>query len=350
MLQGFRFAAVTAVLFVAACAPDTTSVSRPGPIGGTGARAATTAAEATPATISILPNEVVGGTATSTIRVDVDAAVACCDRTMQVTSNNPTVLPFLSSATTVSAGATFAAVQLLPATVSQQRIVTVSVTGNSVTRSIDLIVDPPGTPPPAPTLSSYTVTPATVNAGTTAIGTVTIPSPAPSGGLVVTLSSRQPGTASVPASVTVPPGATSVSFPITTFVGFPNSTTVVRLFAQNVNTIVEGDIGVVTGGTTSTSTSLAAPALLTPSADQRFAPGSSLTFDWTDVAGAASYEIQIDDRDTFPAPLTVDASVTASQFSTRALPTSTLFWRVRGRSSSGAAGAWSQVRRFELKN
>jgi hypothetical protein len=97
------------------------------------------------------------------------------------------------------------------------------------------------------------------------------------------------------------------------------------------------------------SAGLSAPTLLAPSADQRFAPGANVTFDWSDVAGAASYEVQIDDRDTFPPPLTRDQTVTASQLSTATLPTSTLFWRVRAVSSTGVASAWSRVRRFEIK-
>jgi hypothetical protein len=449
MIRGSHLAAVTAMtLFAAACLSDKTST--PGvtsPSGGPSSRQTTTT-EATPLAMSIFPNEVVGGSGSATARVDVDSAVACCDRTMRVTSNNPSVMSVLSTGTTVSAGATFAAVQLLPATVSQQTVVTIFVTGNGVTVSANLIVDPPGTPPPPPTLSSFTVTPTTVNAGTTATGTVTIPNAAPSGGLVVSLSSRLPASASVPSSVTVPQGATSVSFPVTTFVGFPNSTNEVRIDASNVNTVLESFVDVVTGNTTTTSptlysltlgstsvaggtsttgtvaltaaapsggavvslssantgvattpsnvtvpagafsasfaiatravtssttlnisasyagtslstpltvnpssttTTLAAPTLLTPSADQKFARGSNITFDWSDATNATSYTIQIDDKDTFPSPLIVNQTVTSSQFSTNTLPTSTMFWRVRANSSSGTAGAWSAARRFEIK-
>jgi hypothetical protein len=100
--------------------------------------------------------------------------------------------------------------------------------------------------------------------------------------------------------------------------------------------------------TTSTG-SLAAPALVSPAADSRFTPGTNITFDWSDASGAASYTIQIDDKDTFPAPLVATQTVTASQFSTAALPTTTMWWRVRANSSSGTAGPWSTVRRFEVK-
>jgi hypothetical protein len=95
---------------------------------------------------------------------------------------------------------------------------------------------------------------------------------------------------------------------------------------------------------------LAAPLLVTPAADARFAPGTNITFDWSDVTGAASYTIQIDDSNTFPSPLIVNQNVTASQFSTSTLPTTTMWWRVRGNDASSSAGNWSAIRRFEVKN
>ena len=169
-------------LLAAACGTDPSPAPRAAldPRRGRGSFQSSATPQATPLSISIFPNEVVGGTGSVTARVNVDSAISCCDRTMQVTSNNSTVLPFLSTATTVSAGATFAAVQLLPAQLSQQTVVTIFVTGNGVTKSVDLIVDPPGTTVP-PTLSSYVVNPGTVAAGTTSTGTIFLPGPAPAG-------------------------------------------------------------------------------------------------------------------------------------------------------------------------
>jgi hypothetical protein len=97
----------------------------------------------------------------------------------------------------------------------------------------------------------------------------------------------------------------------------------------------------------STST-LPAPSLLSPAADARFSPGTSITFDWTDVSGAASYTIQIDDSDTFSSPL-VNQNTTVSQFTTNTLPTIRMWFRVRANSSSGTPGNWSSARRFEVK-
>ena len=71
----------------------------------------------------------------------------------------------------------------------------------------------PSTPPA--TLSQFSVTPATVDAGARSEGTVTLAARAPASGIDIRLSSSD-GVAVVPMSVLVPAGATSATFPITT--------------------------------------------------------------------------------------------------------------------------------------
>jgi Beta-propeller repeat len=95
---------------------------------------------------------------------------------------------------------------------------------------------------------------------------------------------------------------------------------------------------------------LAAPSLLSPAHDARFSPGQSITFDWSDVSGAASYTIQIDDSESFSAPPTVSHTTSASSFTTSTLPTIRMWWRVRAHDASGAPGNWSSLRRFEVKD
>ena len=91
--------------------------------------------------------------------------------------------------------------------------------------------------------------------------------------------------------------------------------------------------------------SLPAPSLQSPADDARFNRGQSITFNWTDVAGASGYTIQIDDSQSFSAPLTLEQAVTASQFTTSTLPARRMWWRVRADN-----GAWSASRRFEVRN
>jgi len=62
---------------------------------------------------------------------------------------------------------------------------------------------------PAPTLSEIVLSPTSVVGGNSSQGTATLTSAAPAGGAVVTLSSSNTSTATVPASATVAGGATS---------------------------------------------------------------------------------------------------------------------------------------------
>lgn len=69
---------------------------------------------------------------------------------------------------------------------------------------------------PGPRLATLTISPTRVTGGSSATGTVTLDGPAPVGGAVVTAESQWTASAWCPASVTVPAGATSASFPIST--------------------------------------------------------------------------------------------------------------------------------------
>lgn len=73
-------------------------------------------------------------------------------------------------------------------------------------------------PPPRvqPVLESLSLNPARVTGGTPSTATASLSLAAPAGGLTVTLSSSDPATAAVPASVTIGAGASSATFPVTT--------------------------------------------------------------------------------------------------------------------------------------
>ncbi|MCC7435442.1 MAG: hypothetical protein IT363_12215 [Methanoregulaceae archaeon] len=66
-------------------------------------------------------------------------------------------------------------------------------------------------------LASLSVNPNVVIGGGSSQGIVTVSSPAPTGGMVVNLSSNKPLVASVPANTTVPAASTNVLFAVTTF-------------------------------------------------------------------------------------------------------------------------------------
>ena len=198
--------------------------------------------------------------------------------------------------------------------------------------------------PAAPTLTSLALNPTTVTGGASSQGTVTLSSAAATGGALVTLSSSNAGIAATPASVTVAAGATTANFTITTTTVAATSTATISATFSGVTrtaTLTVNQAG---------STPLPAPSLVSPANDARFSLGQAITFDWTDVAGAATYTLEIDDSSSFAAPLIVSQTVTASQFTTSTLPTGTMWWRVRANAASGAPGNWSTARRFEVRN
>jgi len=69
---------------------------------------------------------------------------------------------------------------------------------------------------PPPSVLSLSLSPASVAGGSSSTGTVTLTGTAPAGGVSVALSSSDTTVATVPASVTVPAGATSATFTVST--------------------------------------------------------------------------------------------------------------------------------------
>lgn len=230
--------------------------------------------------------------------------------------------------------------------------VTASVGG--VTKSIFVTVHPDPNAPPI--LQSVSLSPTTVTGGNNVTGTIFLNSPAPPGGVEATLSTTNLVAKPQP-TVTVPAGQTSVNFTVTTSAVSSNTpvtiTAIIGSASQSASmTVTPGGAPTPTPAPTATpppSTTLAAPSQLSPAADSRFLPGTNITFDWSDVSGAASYTIQISDQTSF-SPLIVNQNLTASQFSSSTLPTKTMWWRVRANEASGKAGAWSAARRFEVKS
>ncbi len=89
----------------------------------------------------------------------------------------------------------------------------------------------------------------------------------------------------------------------------------------------------------------AAPTLISPAQDA--SPTQVITFDWSDVANATSYRIQVDDSSNFASPLIFDRIVTPSTFTAPYfLNVRRHWWRVRAINSAGVAGPYSSTRRF----
>ena len=95
---------------------------------------------------------------------------------------------------------------------------------------------------------------------------------------------------------------------------------------------------------------LAAPTLVSPANNAILPLNQSITFSWKLVAGAATYQIQIDDSSSFSSPLVLSRTgLTQTQTSHTFSSERTFWWRVRGRTASGTNGAWSTVRSFVIR-
>ncbi|PYR02751.1 MAG: hypothetical protein DMG00_28170, partial [Acidobacteria bacterium] len=197
-----------------------------------------------PASLTLDPTSTVGTGGSSFGRVTV-ASAQPTDTIFQLTSSHPAIAQ-VNNSVMVPAGAIAGGFNVFTTQVTTQTVVTISVTGGGVTKSATLTVTPDAAPPPPPaaTLSAFSVSPTSVVGGASATGTVTLASAAPAGGTVVSLSSNQPGAASVPASVTVTAGATKATFAITTFA---SAGTTVQLAATLGSTTLFAALGVTQG-------------------------------------------------------------------------------------------------------
>jgi hypothetical protein len=150
-----------------------------------------------------------GGVATITL-----GAAAPAPLLLTLSTNHPELFSSLPANVTFFTGSTnasFAFVTNKSATVTTPVSVTASYGASAA--NLALTVNPPASS--TPPLTNLTVSPATVNGGTSSTGTVTLQSAAPNGGAVVQLFSSS-SVATVPASITVPAGAATATFPIST--------------------------------------------------------------------------------------------------------------------------------------
>ncbi|HEY0376771.1 MAG TPA: hypothetical protein VGC87_07430 [Pyrinomonadaceae bacterium] len=175
--------------------------------GGVAKSAPLTVAPLAISSLTINPASIVGGNAvTGTVMLNGPAPAGGA----VVTLSDSIPAATTPSNVTVPAGAktkTFS-VTTVPVTINQGGNVTASYGG--ATKSAALVVQ-------ALALSSVTLSPASVAGGVGVAGTVTLNGPATSAGVVVTLSDNLAAT-TVPSNVTVPAGATSKTFNITTTV------------------------------------------------------------------------------------------------------------------------------------
>jgi hypothetical protein len=175
--------------------------------------------------VSVNPAAVVGP-APSTGTVTLGQAAPAGGAVVTLASNNlnaATVPPSV----TVAANATTATFPITTKPAIAVTAVTITATYNGVAKTATLTVNPPAT------LAALTMNPATMVFGTISTGTVTLTSAAPAGGAVVALASSEWVSFVLPASVTIPAGATSAQFQVTNAIG--QATTIITASYNGVN-------------------------------------------------------------------------------------------------------------------
>ncbi|MFN7925885.1 MAG: VCBS repeat-containing protein [Bryobacteraceae bacterium] len=161
------------------------------------------------AQVKLAPGSVIGGSANSTGTVTLGGIAAAEGAVVTLTSSNPSAASFPAGSTvTIPAGASSATFSVATQAVASATAVDVSASSAGVTFTAPLNVVAPYS------LTGLAVNPASQYGIFTVTGAITLSGPADSAA-VVTLASANSALASAPASVTVPAGATSATFPIT---------------------------------------------------------------------------------------------------------------------------------------
>ena len=185
----------------------TTSVTISGTYNGAVVIKGMTLIPLTPASVTLSPSSIIGSTASTANKVTMNG-IAPADTVVNLSSNNSGVT--VPASVTVAAGTSVSPVfTITTSLVSATTQVTISASYNGVSKMATLTVNPiVATPVLSPT--------SVVGGVSTTANKVTLNIAAPAGGLVVNLSSSDPGVG-VPASVSVAAGATaSPVFTITT--------------------------------------------------------------------------------------------------------------------------------------
>ena len=157
--------------------------------------------------LAVSPTSVRGGQ-NSTGTVTLTGPAPAGGLTVTLASNNTNAIA--PANVKVPAGATSATFPIPTNVVGTQNTATITATlGTSATATLTI------TPP---VITALSTSPANLKGGLPSTGTVTISDPAPTGGILITLSSDTPAVASTVPSVTVLQGATTATFAITTHV------------------------------------------------------------------------------------------------------------------------------------
>ncbi len=245
--------------------------------------------------VSLSPSSVAGGVAsTGTVRL---ASVAPSSGHVITLSSSNTAAATVPATVKVAAGKNSATFSIKTYPTTSNKSTTIYATLGSATKSAVLTVTPAK-------LSSLAISPTTIINTRTAVATVKISGPAPTGGIEIGLSSNN-AAASVPETVTIPAGATSKTFTVTA--GTPSAKTSVIISAT-------------LGSASKTATISVTPLLLSSyTMGTSVVGGKSLTgtvtLNGTAPTGGASVQLSSDNSaGTVPATVLVKSGATSATF------------------------------------
>jgi len=177
-------------------------------------------------TVSVNPVSVNGGTAaTGTVTLGSPAPVGGV--VVALTSSSATAV--VPASVTVAAGATTATFVISTTVVAASTPAVITASSLGVSKTTTLTVNPV-----AVTFSTLTLSPTSVRGGrANSTATITLGAVTPTA-VVVNLASSNLGAATVPAMVTIPAGASRVTFTVTSVTGTTNRTTVISGTALGV--------------------------------------------------------------------------------------------------------------------
>jgi hypothetical protein len=202
-------AGATSATFTVASVPVAadTSVTISATSGTSTKNAALTVQAPTLLSLTLNPVGLIGGKS-SVASATLNGLAPSSGLTIALSSNNPSIAAPAGNIV-IAGGSLSGSVTITTQGVASNTPVTISATLGTVTKTATLTVKPA-------TLLSVKLTPASLYGGATSTATVTLNGEAPAAGAVVTLASSNSSIASLPATITIPGGATSAAVTVQT--------------------------------------------------------------------------------------------------------------------------------------
>ena len=159
-------------------------------------------------TFTLTPTSVIGGVANATGKITLPGGAQTGGMNFTLTRSNTSAVSVPSSVT-IAAGATSATFTVTSHKVTASTSETITANSSAVSLTAKMTVLPDA-------ILSLTLSPTSVHGGSAnSTGTVTLQAAAPTGGVVISLSSSKTTAGSVPSSITIPAGATTGTFTVT---------------------------------------------------------------------------------------------------------------------------------------